>query len=531
MRYGQLHINRTWAWIVTTIVGVLALVGLLSYLIHSDRLREYVEHQVNSKLTDYNVRIGRVYFHPIGLSIDVEDIVLMQSANPDPPIIEVGRIHASIHWAALLKGRLVGDLGIDRPRVNIDSRQFEHEDRSATPLADKGWQDALEAIYPFKLDFVEIRDGEITYIDKVPQARPIHLTNVSARANNIRNVFSPNDAYPSPIHIRAAFDNGSVRLEGNANFLQKPSMGLKAHFEVNDIDLSFFKAMASRENLAIRKGTLSTKGEFELTPTTTDVHIATLDIKHLDADYVHRAETASKEKTRLQQAKQTSEQMSDAPTVKIKVDLLTIAASKVGYVDHSSEPEMYLYVDHVEASLKDFSNQRADGSCQFTIRGKFLGSGNTRVDGSFLPESRDPHLTVNLAIEHTDMKLMSSIFEAYGKFDIKKGDFSLYSEVAVANGAVKGYVKPLFKDMEITDMRTVEQKNVFHKIYVATVSLTTKIFKNPPRQQVATQTDISGPLESPRASLWQLIVNLVRNAFITAIVPGFERELTPNGGQ
>lgn len=81
--------------------------------------------------------------------------------------------------------------------------------------------------------------------------------------------------------------------------------------------------------------------------------------------------------------------------------------------------------------------------------------------------------------------------------------------------------------MDVTDMRTPEQKSLFHKLYVGVVKVVvTKILKNRPRQQVATETDISGPLEGPRTNTLQTIANLIRNAFIKAILPGFEREVS-----
>jgi hypothetical protein len=44
-------------------------------------------------------------------------------------------------------------------------------------------------------------------------------------------------------------------------------------------------------------------------------------------------------------------------------------------------------------------------------------------------------------------------------------------------------------------------------------------------QIVATEVEISGPLDDPEMSTWEIIVGLVRNAFFQAILPGFEREL------
>ena len=62
---------------------------------------------------------------------------------------------------------------------------------------------------------------------------------------------------------------------------------------------------------------------------------------------------------------------------------------------------------------------------------------------------------------------------------------------------------------------------------MAGVKAASKVLKNRPRQEVATQVDISGTIENPRTSTVQIVGNLIRNAFFKAILPGFEREAKP----
>ena len=69
--------------------------------------RAYAERELNSRLSAYTFRIGRLDFHPIGLSLDLEDITVLQNAHPHPPLAQIAQWHASIHWRALLSGRLV----------------------------------------------------------------------------------------------------------------------------------------------------------------------------------------------------------------------------------------------------------------------------------------------------------------------------------------------------------------------------------------------------------------------------------------
>ena len=377
-----------------------------------------------------------------------------------------------------------------------------------------------------KIDVLVIRNGELTYVDEGPY-KPLHASEIFLQATNIRNIFSPEHVYPSTVKFEATlFEKGKLNLDGHANFLQEPHIGFQGDVGLRDMDLGYFKPITERQNISVRKGTLSAEGSMEFAPKTTAVHLKTIEIKGLDADYNHRPETAAKEQRQVEKATKTAKEMSNEPTSKIRVDLLKITDAALGYVNRTTDPNVRIYADHVEASLKNFSNQLAEGSAEFQVGGRFMGSGDSRVTGTFRPETKNPNLSLSVAIENTDMKAMGKIFQAYGKFDIKRGEFSFFSEMTIRNGSVQGYVKPIFKNMEVTDMRTPEQKSLFHKLYVGTVSVMSKLLKNRPRQQVATETDISGPLAEPRANIGQIIVNLVRNAFFIAILPGFEREVS-----
>ena len=92
------------------------------------------------------------------------------------------------------------------------------------------------------------------------------------------------------------------------------------------------------------------------------------------------------------------------------------------------------------------------------------------------------------------------------------------------DGRIDGYVKPLFHDLKVYDKEQDEDKRFGQKVKEKAIDVASKILENHPRREVATKADISGPLDSPRTSTWQVLVRLVENAFIKAILPGFERE-------
>ena len=91
---------------------------------------------------------------------------------------------------------------------------------------------------------------------------------------------------------------------------------------------------------------------------------------------------------------------------------------------------------------------------------------------------------------------------------------------------IDGYVKPLFRDMKVYDQRQDREKSVFRKLYEGLVGGIAGLLQNRPREEVATQTSISGDIESPQTSTWETMLRLVQNAFFKAILPGFEREVS-----
>ena len=519
-------VSRFWKWFIGLVGFFVLLIIALAYLIPIDALRQYAERRINQHLTDYTVTVGRAYFNPMGLSLVLDDLVLIQNANPDPPVARIERLHARVHWTPLIKGSLVGDFLIDQPILYINLKHVRQEEESQTTFGQKGWQDALEAIYPLKIDVFGIRNGELTYVDQGPY-KPLHASEIFLHATNIRNIFSPEFDYPSPVKFEATlFDKGKLNLDGHANFLQQPHVSFKGEVDLRDMDLEYFTPITERQNISVRKGTVSAKGDMEFAPKNTEIHLTAIDLNGLDADYSHRLETAAKKQERVQKATKAAKEVGNAATSKIRIDVLKISQGTLGYLDRTTDPNVRIYADQIEASLKEFNNQLAKGSSEFHMSGRFMGSGPTRVTGTIRPESKNPNFSLNIAIENTEMKAMSEIFQAYGKFDIKRGEFSLFSEITIRNNRIQGYVKPIFKNMEVADMRTPEDKSFFHKLYAGAVGAMTELLKNRPRQEVATQTDISGPLEDPRANIAQIIVNLVRNAFFKAILPGFEREVS-----
>ncbi len=507
---------------------ILLFVIVVAYLL-DEPLRRKIERDLNHRLKGYTVRIGRLDFHPVGLSLDLKESTIYQSAHPDPPIAHIPNLSASVHWKALLRGRFVADFELDNPTVRFDLTQFSQEARDETPIKEKGWQDAVQAIYPLKINRFVIRNADITYIDKGP-FRPLRITKLNFLAENIRNVESEKGTYPSPVEMEAVvFAMGRLKLKGHADFLAEPHVAFKGDFQVEKVALDYFRPITERYQFSVRKGVLNAEGFIEYTPAAETIIIKRVNLDSIDADYIHQVPSAPTEGIAKKVAK-TTKKYSNEPTLEVKVDELEVRNSRLGFINRAAKPPYRVFFTDVTLEIQNFSNHLRDGVARGKAKAKFMGSGPTEIEFAFRPENKGPDFDLKVRIENTDMRTMNDLFRAYGNFDVAAGVFSLYSEIKIRQGKIEGYVKPLFRDIKVYDERQDHEKSVFRKLYEGLVGGIAGLLQNRPREEVATQTSISGDIESPQTSTWETVLRIIQNAFFKAILPGFEKEVSQRSG-
>jgi uncharacterized protein involved in outer membrane biogenesis len=153
--------RRWWVWLLGIIAGLIIIVIGVGLFI-DEPLRGYIERQLNNNLKGYKVHLGKLDLHPLRFSIDLINVAITQEANPEPPIVYVPRIHASLHWRALLSARVVSDVLVEHPKVHINLKQIREEAADDVPLQERGWQEALQGVFPLKMDALQVVDGEVT---------------------------------------------------------------------------------------------------------------------------------------------------------------------------------------------------------------------------------------------------------------------------------------------------------------------------------------------------------------------------------
>jgi hypothetical protein len=516
------------------LAGLLALLFLVG-LVPNETLRRSIESRMNESLQGYEVRIGKARLRPLGLSVTLDELVVRQTAHPEPPILAVRRLHSSVHWKELLFLRVVADFAIDHPAAYINLPQLRSELVDEVPVERKGWQEAVQAIYPLKINLLNVRDGALTYVDGDPK-KPLEMTRIDLRAGNIRNIHSKERTYPSPVEASAVIaGSGKVEFRGHADFMAEPHAGVKGDFRVATVPLDSFGELARNWNVLISGGTFSAAGQVELAPRVRDISIPEITIDGIQLGYLKRAggapesglaPAAKKAADEAQAAKKETGQAEDVPW-NMRLDRFRLTRSTLELVDRSRDPDYRLFLTDVHAEVDGLSNRDGAGDARATARGKFMGRGDLQVDATFRPKKSRGGMDfdVKLEIAPTPMTALNDLFRAYGKFDVFSGTLQVFSELGVHDDYMRGYVKPIFKDIEIYDSRQEKDKSVFKKVYESVVDAASTILTNQKKDQVATNAPIEGPIGKAGTNIFEVLGGLLENAFVRAILPGFDQQV------
>ena len=516
--------TRFFKWLALTAL-VLLLLAMAGLIVVNRQLPELIERQLNTHVEGYRFTIDQATLSP-SLSLEIQRLTMIQEDHPDPPVAEIPRWILSIQWGQIFSGVLVSDYLVSHPILHITLPQAIQELQEEVPIQEKGWREAVYSFYPIKINEFKIEDADVTYVDQ-DASTPLHFTHLNLLAGNIRNIRSPNDAYPSDLTLDGnIFDSGRIEMQGHANFLAEPHAGIKTDLTLEHVALKPLLPVTARYNVQIGGGVLSADGHLEYSAEgETQANLKMLTIENARVDYVHTSLTTAKETPVGHAAVKTAKKLQNEPETLIRIDHGELKNSEFGFINEAAKPPYRVFLSHGALHLENISNHLSEGSALVRLTGAFMGTGDTVISGTFRPERKSPDFDLDIKIERTKMRAMNELLRAYGNFDVTAGLFSLYSELNVKNGQVEGYIKPLFKDMKVYDARQDNEKTLFHKLYEGLVGGVTKLLENTPRDEVATRTDVSGPLESPRSSTWQTVVNLVTNAFFKAVLPGFEKEI------
>jgi hypothetical protein len=517
--------RRFWLWLALGLLGVGIVMATVGSYLFDGPLRGQLEARMNQNLNGYSLRLGHAHASLFGLNLTLRDVVLRQRQFPEPPVATIPRLSLRVEWPSLFTRHVVGDAVFDRPLLHLNAEQLAIEEARRIRLGERGWQKALESIYPLKFNKFTVKDGAIVYVDGDP-AYPLEITHWNLRATNLRNLEFPDRVYPSPVHTDGAiFGSGRGVIDGNANFLAEPFPGVHARYGIQDVPLARLAQLGRGSGVQLHDGLMSSNGDVEYAPRVKVVDIRELLLKGVRLDYVHTPANAEADRRRAEAVAAAARQAEQSDAV-LRLDRLRLTGGQVGFVNRATDPPYRLFVDRANLDMLHVSNRKARERGQVataTLHGRFMGGGKADVKATFLPGEPGSELGAELAIEGTSLPALNDLLRAYKKPEVVGGTVSVYAQIAVKNRQIRGYVKPIFHEIQVAPPSKAMPFSARLKLKV--VGALTHLLENHKSDDIATRVDLSGPVSAPRMS--DTLSGLLRNALLKGIVPGFDSATRP----
>ncbi len=509
--------------------GAIVGLGVITLLVASSLLggpaKRYLETEARNRLPEYDITIGALKFQPFRLGVGLQDVVIRLRSHPEPPLSQIPSLQGKVRVFPLFTGQIDVQLKIDHPKLaateqQVDAVLHSPEKKEEVEKQKVAWQDTMRQMMPIRLSLV-LADGTVTY-QSGPNVEPIELHQLQVDARNVTNRPDDNEAYPSALRVNVRVsDDSNITLESHADFLAKPHPRVEGDLKIEHFSLPALRPLTGKYNIQLRHGDLDLTAHVKYAAPTTMVDVNELLVEGAKVDFVHTTQTKQKKKQQVKKAAEKANDVHTEPSVVVIVSNGKILHSDVGFINKSTSPDYRVFLSDLDLEMHNFSNRPEDGMGTVKLTGSFMGSGPTKVEGAFRPEKPNPDFKVQVRIVKTPVERLNKVLEAHGHIAASQGTFAFFSDMTVKNNRIEGYVKPFLKDVQVYDPEQ-DQDTATRKIFETVVNGVLDLFKNTPTGQVATKTDVSGPVENPHTSTWQILEKLVQNAFFKAILPGFE---------
>ena len=210
--------------------------------------------------------------------------------------------------------------------------------------------------------------------------------------------------------------------------------------------------------------------------------------------------------------------------VPIDINHLEVHGGKLAFVQLSADPNIDLQINELQLTADNLRNVvEKERILPSPIRasGVSIGHGKVSLEGNMNLVKKIPDMDLSFSLEGAEATALNDFTNYYAGLDFDRGTFSLYSEVAIADGHLVGYVKPLLADTELIG----EGDSFLEVLWEGFVGFFKFILKNQGTDTVATKVPFEGDLNNVEAGVWPTVFNIFKNAWIQAFTTEVDHEI------
>jgi len=221
---------------------------LLLLIIFRLFLPSIVKHYINKSLNElpgYDGHVEDVDLHLYRGAYSIDGLVLTEEkGNPKYPFLLIPSTHLSIEWKWLFKGKLVGEVIMEGPRLNVVEGTGPAE---GSEPSREHWTEVVKDLMPITINRFTAINGRLAYLDftESPDVK-LHIENLRLTALNLANAEKANNKLPSTVTFSGSSIGGGA-LKGNMRMNPlKEIPDLSGTWQITNVNLtslnSFIKA-------------------------------------------------------------------------------------------------------------------------------------------------------------------------------------------------------------------------------------------------------------------------------------------------
>lgn len=305
--------------------------------------------------------------------------------------------------------------------------------------------------------------------------------------------------------------------------------------EIDDIDINLYRGAYQIKTLRINKTGPRTSLPFVNIPEV-DLSIAWRHLLkgHLVSDIVvNRPEInfVDSEDDRKDQAGKSANWVNTLKALfPVTISSLTVRDGKISFKNPSASPKIDISIENIEVDARNFTNvaQKSEGLfARVTSSGKITPQANIEVKLDIDPLAQKPTFNLDAKIGNLDLKNYNDFLRHYLSIDVKKGLAVIVCEIAAKDGSIEGYVKPLFRELNILSASDLKENEGFLALaWEAVVASVAEILENQPHDQLAMKVPIKGKISSLDTDGIAIVASILKNAFISAFKPIYDNTIS-----
>lgn len=292
--------------------------------------------------------------------------------------------------------------------------------------------------------------------------------------------------------------------------------------QVEDIDISLYRGAYVINGMYLNKGTAATQVPFLNFPKS-DISIEWKSLFHgkivseiimISPEIIYVFED---QKENPEGGEPSTDDWTKALTDIVPIDInhFEIHDGKLAFVQVSADPNIDLQINNLQLTADNLRNvverERILPS-PIKASGVSIGNGKVSLDGYINLIKEIPDMDLSFSIENADATALNDFTNYYAGLDFDKGTFGVYSEIAIADGHMIGYVKPL-----LTNTKLIGKDDSFLEVFwEGFVGFFKFALKNQGTDTLATKVPLKGDLNNVEAGVWPTVLNIFKNAWIEA---------------